>query len=116
MKKSSRRRGFTLIEVMIVVTISGVLLNIAAPNIVRARERARATACITVLRNIDGAKEQWALTTNAGPSSPAPPMATLIPYLKVSPVCPSGGSYSIGGLGVTPICLTSGGPFAHAMP
>ncbi len=116
MKKSSRRPAFTLIEVMIVVTISGVLLNIAAPNIVRARERARATACVANLKRIDGAKEQWALTTNAGPSAAAPPMATLTPYLKSTPLCPSGGAYSIGAMGVNPVCNTSGGPFVHALP
>jgi prepilin-type N-terminal cleavage/methylation domain-containing protein len=118
MKKSSKknpRRAFTLIEVMIVVTIAGVILNIAAPNVVRARERARATACIRNLRSIDGAKEQWALTTNAGPGASAPPIATLMTYLKSNPVCPSGGGYSINPMGTTPTCLTTGGPFAHAM-
>jgi prepilin-type N-terminal cleavage/methylation domain-containing protein len=115
-RKKSSRNAFTLIEVMIVVTIVGVVFNIAAPNIVRARERARATACVTNLRSIDGAKEQWALTANAGPGSPAPPMPTLMTYLKSTPLCPSGGGYSIGAVGVVPTCLTSGGPFPHALP
>jgi prepilin-type N-terminal cleavage/methylation domain-containing protein len=114
--KKNSRRAFTLIELMIVVTMVGVILNIAAPNLVRSRERARATACITNLRTIDGAKEQWALTTNAGPSAAAPLMATLTTYLKSQPVCPSGGSYSINAMGVTPTCGTAGGPFSHTLP
>jgi prepilin-type N-terminal cleavage/methylation domain-containing protein len=116
-RKKSSRNAFTLIEVMIAVTIAGVILNIAAPNVVRARERARATACIKNLRTIDGAKEQWALTTNAAPNATVTGgMPTLAPYLKSTPVCPSGGAYSINAVGTPPACGTSGGPFAHALP
>ena len=50
------RRAFTLVEIMIVVLIIGVLLGIAVPNFARAREQARAKACIQQLRLIDSAK------------------------------------------------------------
>jgi prepilin-type N-terminal cleavage/methylation domain-containing protein len=116
-RKKSSRNAFTMIEVMIVVTIVGVIFNIAAPNLVRSRERARATACISNLRSIDGAKEQWALTTNAAPGATVTGgMPTLAPYLKSTPQCPSGGAYSIGVMGTSPGCGTAGGPFAHVLP
>ncbi|MGC8862798.1 MAG: type II secretion system protein, partial [Armatimonadota bacterium] len=56
-----RRGGFTLIEIMIVVLIISVLLAIAIPNFMRARETSRAKACCSNLRQIETAKEQNAM-------------------------------------------------------
>ena len=55
------RRGFTLIEIMIVVLIIAVLLAIAIPNFMKARDTSRAKACVANLRQIDTAKMQWAM-------------------------------------------------------
>jgi prepilin-type N-terminal cleavage/methylation domain-containing protein len=56
-----KKQGFTLVEIMIVVAIIGLLAAIAIPSFLKARESARRTACINNLRNIDGAKDQYAL-------------------------------------------------------
>ncbi len=63
--RAKRNQGFSLIELMIVVTIIGLLASIAIPNFVRSRGTAQAVTCVNNLRQIEGAKEQWALETKA---------------------------------------------------
>ena len=64
--KNSRRGGFTLVEIMIVVAIIALLAAIAVPNFLRARKRSQATRMLEDLRVIDSAMDQYAIETNRG--------------------------------------------------
>ena len=108
--KTSRKAGFTLVEIMIVVAIIGLLAAIAIPNFVKARTTAQTTACITNLHQIDGAKEQWALEQKKT-TGDTPTDANIYDYIKgqVAPICPAGGTYTVGAIGTNPSCTKSAG-------
>ncbi len=55
------RSGFTLVEVLLIVTIIGLLASIAVPNFLRARQRSQATMILQDLRMIDVAVANYAL-------------------------------------------------------
>lgn len=57
----SRRAGFTLVEIMIVVAIIALLAAIAVPGFLRARKRSQASRIINDLRLIDSAVDQYAI-------------------------------------------------------
>ena len=60
----SKRGGFTLVEIMIVVAIIALLAAIAVPNFLRSRKRSQATAVLEDLRIIDGAIDLYAIENN----------------------------------------------------
>lgn len=60
-KHSRSRRGFTLVEIMIVIAIIALLASIAIPNWLRARKRSQATLVLENLRLLDGALDQYAM-------------------------------------------------------
>lgn len=110
--QTSRKAGFTLVEIMIVVAIIGLLAAIAIPNFVKARETARKNACINNLRLIDSAKQQWATELNKAATS-TPGSAALVSYIgrpgtTALPGCPSGGTYTIGAVNAAPTCNQTG--------
>ena len=59
----------------------GVASAIAIPNFIKARETAQRNACINNLRQIDAAKQQWALE-NGKKDGDVPTRSDLAPYLR----------------------------------
>src|SRR5688500_7275222 len=65
-KLNTKRGGFTLVEIMIVVAIIALLASIAVPNFLSAGKRSQATMCLEDLRMIDGAVDQYAIERSKG--------------------------------------------------
>jgi type II secretory pathway pseudopilin PulG len=116
---------------MIVVAIIGLLAAIAIPNFVRARATSQANACINNLRQVDGAKQQWALENNKV-GADVPVAADIAIYLGRGAGgqtlnvaggqvagninCPASGTYTINAVQTPPACsLTATAP-KHELP
>ncbi len=119
-----RYTGFTLVEIMIVVAIIGLLASMAIPNMVHSRQMAQMNACISDLRCIDSAKQQWAMEQRKRDTD-TPAGSDLQPFLGHTtagslPSCPVDAaqsfatSYAPQSIGSQPACLII--PATHVLP
>ena len=108
----SRSTGFTLVEIMLVVSIAGLLAALALPSFMKARAESIRTACINNLRQMAAAKEMAAMAEgwndSAGPSTVGNPgyRNTISQYIRGGqrPECPTGAECWYNALTVPPTC------------
>ena len=118
------QKGFTLIEIMIVVAIIAILAAIAIPNFISYRKTSQANACISNMKAILAAQEAYAMkngsyasnfTQLCGSSASDPG------FLKSEPKCPANGTYTINatdsrGAATCTCSLGDNDGFAHVLP
>lgn len=108
------RRGFTLVEVMVVILIISLLLSIAIPQFLSARRTAQQRTCLANLKEIEYGKELRAIDHKLVSGDPVN-MPDLWPdYIRSPgiPQCPGGGTYVINPVGTAPTCNIAG----HVLP
>ena len=94
------------ISIALSICMIPLLAAIAIPNFVKAREVAQMNVCRNNLRQIEGAKQMWALKEKKEQTD-TPTPEDLAAYLKngfQSLTCPIGGTYSINAVNETPTC------------
>lgn len=91
-------RGFTLVEIMIVVAIIGLLSMIAITMFVNARAQASQETCRMNMKQVENAAHMFAFDNSgvypAG-ATVADIQGSLVPYMRSVPTaCPDGGAYT----------------------
>lgn len=87
------------------LAVTLVVLILAAISYVRMTSFSCSSSCINNLRQIDSAKEQWALA-NSGTNGEESAVSAVNQYIKgkTTPVCPQGGIYTYNPIGAPPAC------------
>jgi type IV pilus assembly protein PilA len=83
------QKGFTLIELMIVILIIAILVAVAVPVFISARGNAQKRTCQANLRTIDGAINTYDAQYDAYPPGGAVGNILVPTQLKRNPVCPT---------------------------
>ena len=111
--RNSSQSGWTLLEIMIVVSLIGFLAAIAIPNFIHAKSTSNESACINNLRQIDAGAQTWAAENNKQ-SSDTYTLVDIQDYFQRDriPQCPSGGQYGpTFTVGQSPTCTVAGHVF-----
>lgn len=81
-RSTKRTSGFTFIELIIVITVIGLLVAIAVPSYIRIRDNSRLGMIYSNLRTIEHAKSQWALENHKTTGAPVSDIAMLSDYFR----------------------------------
>ena len=76
-----KMKGFTLVEIMIVVAIIGLLVAIGVPGFMKARDNARKNSCYNNMRVIAHAIQQYTIDESCESGFDVPLYGNIMPAL-----------------------------------
>lgn len=94
--RNKSNKGFTLVELLVVLVVIGVLLGLILPNTLKAIKQANNRECASNVRSIETALQLCYSEKRKWSDCDSPEDLTGGNYLDVFPVCPFGVGYTIG--------------------
>jgi type IV pilus assembly protein PilA len=107
-KPVQTRQGFTLVEIMIVISVIGLLAVLAVPTFIKARKQSQGRRVLNDIRQMDAAIDQWALEMGRKDGDPVVTAQASL-YMK-SPWKDNdvtGNAYVVGPVGPTQIVISA---------
>ena len=94
-EKATRQGGYAIMELMITMSILGLLASFVMPTFLESLQKSRATTCIIYRQNMQVAADYYIKTNNLQPGNAMPTLAHLVSENLLPSVsqCPSGGIY-----------------------
>ena len=97
LKRINNKKGFTLVELVVVISILGVLASIAVPKLTKQTEAAEKAVCDANRKSIESVILLHNLDADPGDEIKEGDdfdLSALEEYFSEQPVCPKGGTYS----------------------
>jgi hypothetical protein len=121
-RKSPMSKKSRVLIFLTICLLGGFTVAFMIPSFVAAKYERSSNACVNNLRQIDAAKQQWALE-NGKTNGTVVTENDIKPYMMLNskgeiPKCPQGGIYTIGRVGENPTCSigNSDWPNIHVLP
>lgn len=100
-RSRSKHSGYTIVELIITFAIVAILSAILIPNLLHNLYKQKSDNCISNLRALQAAKENW-IADHPGMDLNSQPANALLPYVNLGqntstptlPTCPDGGVYT----------------------
>ena len=99
MSATNRQRGFTIVELILIIVIVGVLASVLIPQSLDMSNMAKQAACVSNQKALETAQILYYTQTSLnGNAQYATALSQLSQYIKSEtlPECPSGGTYQLG--------------------
>ncbi|MBN1505631.1 MAG: prepilin-type N-terminal cleavage/methylation domain-containing protein [Sedimentisphaerales bacterium] len=90
----TRREGFTLVELLVVVMILGALAMVSVPRMTAAANRAKINACKTNVKSLNSQIEMWYADKGTWPDTLSDVADNAEYFPDGAPECPFGLAYS----------------------
>lgn len=104
--------GFTLTEILVVISILALLVAIAMPNFIKTRNEVIQITCISNLRKLDDSVNRYAASSGKSPGAEVFFTDIIPEFLKMKPQCPAEGTYKLNLIGQKPACSVE----SHELP
>lgn len=99
-------------KLLIIIFFFGALAwSITPPNYIKSGP-AHKNHCVSNLKYLEGAKEQWAMQHKMDAGTEVTWDELVPAYIETVPVCLTGGTYTLGEVGTAPTCTVKG----HVLP
>jgi len=108
LKLKRNQKGFTLVEVLLVVVILGILAAVALPRFLTTRDESQRRTCQSNLSAMNAAIEEFQFMNGTWPAAIGDVTTNTARFPDGAPECPAAGTYAMDGALHRATCTVAG--------